>query len=176
MNKPYAHIYSAEVNKWIAGTSKLPTYLRPRSPHGANVLVTCKKCLQIGMWWSQLRSQLRFRFCISILYCHLSADSQPKSVGFVCGLAATRRSVCIHQMNQVNSCSDHGHEDSTINIVVELLLLLLILMEWRPAGWSVCLPLLIYPCTIKSRSSLLAPAHLGDPGKRAVKWLWWWYY
>ena len=57
---------------------------------------------------------------------HLSADSQPKSVGLVWGLAATRRSVCIHQMNRVNSRSDHGHEDSTINIVVELLLLLLL--------------------------------------------------
>ena len=50
---------------------------------------------------------------------HLSADSQPKSVSLVCGLAATWRSVCIHQMNRVNSCSDHGHEDSTINIVVD---------------------------------------------------------
>jgi len=45
----------------------------------------------------------------------------------------------------------------------------LVRMEWRPAGWSVCLPLLIFPCTIKSRSSLLAPAHPGGPGKRAVK-------
>jgi len=45
-------------------------------------------------------------------------------------------------------------------------------MEWRPAGLSVCLPLLIFPCTIKSRSSLLAPAHLGVPEKRAVKRLW----
>jgi len=35
MNKPHAHIYSAKINKWIAGTLKLPTYLRPRSPHGA---------------------------------------------------------------------------------------------------------------------------------------------
>jgi len=41
-------------------------------------------------------------------------------------------------------------------------------MEWRPAGWSVCQPLLISPCTVKSRSSLLAPAHPGGPGKRAV--------
>jgi len=48
----------------------------------------------------------------------------------------------------------------------------LVRMEWRPAGWSVCLPLLIFPCTIKSRRSLLAPAHLGGPGKRAVKRLW----
>jgi len=48
----------------------------------------------------------------------------------------------------------------------------LVRMEWRPAGWSVCLPLLIFPCTIKSRSSLLAPAHPGGPGKRAVKRLW----
>jgi len=28
----------------------------------------------------------------------------------------------------------------------------LVWMEWHPAGWSVCLPLLIFPCTIKSRS------------------------
>jgi len=35
----------------------------------------------------------------------------------------------------------------------------LVRMEWLPARWSVCLPLLIFPCTIKSRSSLLAPAH-----------------
>jgi len=48
----------------------------------------------------------------------------------------------------------------------------LVRMEWCPAGWSVFLPLLIFPCTIKSRSSLVAPAHPGGPGKRAVKWLW----
>jgi len=51
----------------------------------------------------------------------------------------------------------------------------LVRMECRPGGWSVCLPLLISPCTIKSRSSLLAPAHPGGPGERAVKWLWWWW-
>jgi len=45
----------------------------------------------------------------------------------------------------------------------------LVRIEWCPAEWSVCLPLLIIPCTIKSRSSLLAPAHPGGPGKRAVK-------
>jgi len=45
----------------------------------------------------------------------------------------------------------------------------LVRMEWRPAGWSVCLPLLISLCTIKSISSLLAPVHRGGPGERAVK-------
>ena len=36
-----------------------------------------------------------------------------------------------------------------------------------------CLPLLISLCTIKSRSSLLAPVrHPGGPGKRAAKRLW----
>jgi len=39
----------------------------------------------------------------------------------------------------------------------------LVRIEWRPAGWSVCLSLLIFPCTIKPRSSLLAPAHPGGP-------------
>ena len=32
--------------------------------------------------------------------------------------------------------------------------------------------LLIFPCTIKSRSSFLAPAYPGDPEKRAIKQLW----
>jgi len=31
------------------------------------------------------------------------------------------------------------------------------------------------PSHHNSRSSLLAPAHLGDP-RRAVKWLWWWWF
>jgi len=51
----------------------------------------------------------------------------------------------------------------------------LVRMEWHPAGWSVCLPLLIFTCTIKFRSSLLAPAQPGGPGKRAIKRLWWWW-
>jgi len=59
---------------------------------------------------------------------HLSADSQPNSVGLVCGLAATRRSVCIHQMNRVNSRSDHGHEDSTINVTLSLIIIIIIII------------------------------------------------
>ena len=50
----------------------------------------------------------------------------------------------------------------------------LVQMEWHPAGLSVYLPLLIFPCTIKSRSSLLAPAHARGPRKKAVKRLWLW--
>jgi len=64
-----------------------------------------------------------------------------------------------------------------INFLIVLIAVLgmmeLVRMEWRPAGWSACLPLLIFPCTIKSRSYLLTPAHPGGPGKRAVKRLWW---
>jgi len=48
----------------------------------------------------------------------------------------------------------------------------LVRMEWRQAGWSVCLPLLIFPCTIKSISSFLAPPHPGGPRKRAIKRFW----
>jgi len=48
----------------------------------------------------------------------------------------------------------------------------LVQMEWRPAGWPLCLRLLIFPCTMKSRSSLLALAHPGGLEKRAVKRLW----
>jgi len=50
--------------------------------------------------------------------CQFSADSQSKSTGLIWGLAATRRSVYIHQMNRVNSRSDFGHDDSTINIII----------------------------------------------------------
>jgi len=52
-------------------------------------------------------------------------------------------------------------------------------MEWRPTGWSVCLRLLIFPCTIKSRSSLLALVTQVVPKKGrktvvvVVDWWWW---
>ena len=49
-------------------------------------------------------------------------DSQPKSTGLVWGLAATRRSVYIHQMNRVNYRNDSGHDDSTINIVMGIII------------------------------------------------------
>jgi len=38
-------------------------------------------------------------------------------------LADTRRSVCIHQMNRVNSHNDFGHDDSTINIVIVIIII-----------------------------------------------------
>jgi len=41
-------------------------------------------------------------------------------------LAATRRSVYIHQMNRVNSRNDFGHDDSTINIVTAIIIIIII--------------------------------------------------
>jgi len=55
----------------------------------------------------------------------------PKSTGLVWGLAATRHSVCIHQMNWVNSHNDFGHDDSTINTVVVIIITLLPSVLWR---------------------------------------------
>ena len=40
---------------------------------------------------------------------------------------ATRRSVCIHQMNRVNSRNDFGHDDSAINTVVIIIIIIIIL-------------------------------------------------
>jgi len=57
--------------------------------------------------------------------CQFSALTAPKSTGLVWGLAATRHSVCIHQMNRVNSHNDFGHDDSTINTVVVIIITLL---------------------------------------------------
>jgi len=47
-----------------------------------------------------------------------SADSQPKWIGLVWGLAAIQRSVCIQQMNRLNCRNDFSHDDSTIDTVV----------------------------------------------------------
>jgi len=56
--------------------------------------------------------------------CQFSADSQPKSTSLVWGLAATQRSVYIHQMNRVNSRNDFGYDDSTINIVMAIIIII----------------------------------------------------
>ena len=47
----------------------------------------------------------------------------------------------------------------------------LVRMEWRLAGWSVCLPLLIFPCTIKSKVLLWHRLTRVVP-EMAVKRLW----
>ena len=61
--------------------------------------------------------------------CQFSADSQPKSTGLVWGLAATRCSIYIHQMNRVNSRNDFGLDfgldDSTINIVMAIIIIII---------------------------------------------------
>jgi len=59
--------------------------------------------------------------------CKFSADSQPKSIALSSGLAATRRSVYIHQMNRVNCRNDFGHDDSTINIVLAIIIIIIII-------------------------------------------------
>ena len=64
--------------------------------------------------------------------CQFSPDSQPKSTGLVWRLAATWRSVYIHQMNRVNSRNDFGHDDSTINIVMAIII---IIQSSRTACW-----------------------------------------
>ena len=56
--------------------------------------------------------------------CQFLADSQHESTGLVWGLAATRRSVSIHQMNRVNSRNDFGHDDSSINIAMAIIIII----------------------------------------------------
>ena len=58
--------------------------------------------------------------------CQFLADSQPKSIGLVWGLAATQHSVYIHQMNRVNSRDDFGYDDNTINIVVAIVIVIIV--------------------------------------------------
>jgi len=68
--------------------------------------------------------------------CQFLVDSQPKSAGLVGGLAATRRSVYIHQMNHVNSRNDFGHDDSIINIVIVIIIIVIVVASMpRPGAW-----------------------------------------
>jgi len=64
--------------------------------------------------------------------CQFPVDSQPKSIGLVWALVATWHSVCIHQMNRVNSLNDFGHGDGTMNIVV------VIIRGGSVAKWLAC--------------------------------------
>ena len=41
-------------------------------------------------------------------------------------IAANFRSVYIHQMNRVNSRNDFGHDDSTINIVMAIIITIML--------------------------------------------------
>jgi len=43
-------------------------------------------------------------------------------------MAATRRSVYIHQMNRVNSRNDFGHYNSTTNTVVAIIIIIFIII------------------------------------------------
>jgi len=67
--------------------------------------------------------------------CQFSADLQPKSIGLVWELAATRRSCYIHQMNRMNSRNDFGHDDSTVNIVVAIIIALCMYHSVERGQW-----------------------------------------
>jgi len=49
----------------------------------------------------------------------------PSRLAWSEGLVATGRSVYIHQMNRVNSRNDFSHDDSTINIVVVAIIVII---------------------------------------------------
>jgi len=51
-------------------------------------------------------------------------------------LAASWRSVYIHQMNRVNSCNDFGHDDSTKNTALAIIIIIIIIItsEQRTIG------------------------------------------
>ena len=85
--------------------------------------------------------------------CQFSADSQPKSTGLVWGLAATRCSFYIHQMNRVNPRNDFGHDDSTINIVM---VIIIIITWYGTAAWQ----LTTTPTHVPSHAAVLSHAYL----------------
>ena len=55
--------------------------------------------------------------------CQFSADSEPKSTGLIWGLAVTRRSVYVQQINRVYSRNDFGHHDSTTDIIIIIIII-----------------------------------------------------
>ena len=91
--------------------------------------------------------------------CPFSSDSQPKSIGLVRGLAATRRSVCIHQMKRVNSRNDLGHDNSAINFVVVIIIIIIIITQavqlheyskWYGVGEVALYNCIVFHCTAPS--------------------------
>ena len=61
---------------------------------------------------------------VDVVAAQFLADSQPKSIGLVWWLAATWCSLCVHQINGMNSRNDFGHDDSTINIVMAVIIII----------------------------------------------------
>jgi len=79
----------------------------------------------------------------------LSADSETKSTGLVWDLAASRRSVYIHQMNRVNSPNDFGHDDSTINIVLVIIIIIISIIILHSVAYDIIITReIVFYCTV----------------------------
>ena len=84
-------------------------------------------------WWNDyelMGSIITMAMVVVDDSCRFSADSQPKSTDLIWGLAATRRAVYIHQVNQVNPRNDFGHDDSTINTVMAIIIIITIITDY----------------------------------------------
>jgi len=79
----------------------------------------------------------------------LSADSETKSTGLVWDLAASWRSVYIHQMNRVNSRNDFGHDDSTINIVLVIIIIISSIIILHSVAYDIIITgEIVFYCTV----------------------------
>jgi len=107
---------AAVCNVRLCTLTAVPRSTQPSTLRGTVKWVSACELSNNNKWW----------WCLQMVAANLSADSQPKSVGLVWGLAATQRSVCIHQMNRVNShITDY-------------------VMMTAPLSWSLLLSLLRY--------------------------------
>jgi len=88
----------------------VPRSTQPSTLHGTVKWVSADK----------LSNNNKRRWCLRMIAANLSADSQPKSVGLVWVLAATRRSVCIHQIFSLVMTMSWL---STINIVMVIIII-----------------------------------------------------
>jgi len=77
-------------------------------------------------------------------------------------MAATRRSVCIHQMNRVNSRTDY--DDSTINIVIVIIIIIIINLSVKFSGTQALIagkqPLAVYEHCLMHCGNLVAQSIL----------------
>ena len=121
----------------------------PRSTQPSTLCGTVK-------WVSayELSNNNKWRWRLQMVAANLSADSQPKWVGLVWGLAATGRSVCIHQMNQVNSRNDYVMMTVTINIVSNIIIIIIIKPSKPNTVSSLSTSVCMYVCT-KTNKKLL---------------------
>ena len=137
---PALHLSRPPLRYAVLGTGCCTVPAVPRSTQPSNRRGTVKWVSAFG-----LSNNNKWRWWMWMVAAYYQQTLQPKSVGLVWGLAASWRSVCIHQMN---------HGDSTINMVMVIIIIILFAPFSSPAmgarASSICNDLMHFGAALTS--------------------------